>query len=101
MCCFLRHVHHGLDLQEAMEAPAWHSTHFPSSFYPREAFPARIHVEERFGSQTISALTARGHDVVTEGPWSLGRMTAAGISAEGLYLAAATQRGQQGYATGR
>jgi gamma-glutamyltranspeptidase/glutathione hydrolase len=101
MCFFLRHVHHGLDLQEAMEAPAWHSTHFPSSFYPREAFPARIHLEDRFGGQTISALTARGHDVVTEGPWSLGRMTAAGISAEGFRLAAATQRGQQGYAAGR
>ena len=31
----LSHVLCGLDLQEAIDAPAWHTTHFPSSFYPR------------------------------------------------------------------
>jgi hypothetical protein len=29
---FLRHVHCGMNLQEAIDAPAWHSEHFPSSF---------------------------------------------------------------------
>ena len=27
---FLRHVHCGMNLQEAIDAPAWHSEHFPS-----------------------------------------------------------------------
>ena len=31
-CCFLRHVHDGMNLQEAIDAPAWHSEHLPSSF---------------------------------------------------------------------
>ena len=26
---FLRHVHSGMNLQEAIDAPAWHSEHFP------------------------------------------------------------------------
>ncbi len=98
---FLRHIHHSLDLQNAIEAPAWHSAHFPSSFYPREAFPARIHAEERLGEGTLADLAARGHDVVTEGPWSLGRMSAAGIGDDGTFVAGATQRGLQGYAAGR
>ena len=36
---FLRHVHHGLNLQEAIEAPAFHTSHFPASFYPRTREP--------------------------------------------------------------
>lgn len=98
---FLHHVHHGLGLQDAIEAPSWHSEHFPSSFYPREAFPARIRIEERFGKAVLSELAGRGHDVVTEGPWSLGRMSAVAIDADGMLLAGATQRGLQGYAAGR
>jgi len=98
---FLRHVHHGLDLQNAIEAPSWHSTHFASSFYPRESFPARIHIEDRFGEATLSALAERGHDVVTEGPWSLGRLSAVAIREDGTLAAGATQRGLQGYAAGR
>ena len=36
---FMRHVHAGMNLQEAIDAPAWHSEHFPSSFWPRTARP--------------------------------------------------------------
>ena len=98
---FLHYVHHGLDLQDAIEAPGFHSTHFPSSFYPRAAFPAQLHIEDRFGPETLAELADRGHDVVEEGPWSLGRTTGVGISAEGFRTGAATQRGLQGYAAGR
>ena len=35
----LRHLGAGLDLQEAIDAPAWHTTGFPSSFYPRTSEP--------------------------------------------------------------
>nr|WP_246221125.1 gamma-glutamyltransferase [Phytoactinopolyspora mesophila] len=98
---FLRHVHHGLNLQEAIDAPAWHTTHFTSSFYPRAAYPGRLHVEARVGGETARALQERGHDVVVEGDWSLGRMSAASYRADGTLRAAANPRGMQGYAVGR
>ena len=43
---FLRHVHAGLNLQEAIDAPAWHSEHFPISFWPRTARPGVLVVEK-------------------------------------------------------
>jgi gamma-glutamyltranspeptidase / glutathione hydrolase len=98
---FLHYVHHRLDLQDAIEAPSFHSTHFPSSFYPRAAFPAQLHIEDRFGPKTLGELAERGHEVVEEGPWSLGRTTGVGITDEGFRTGAATQRGLQGYAAGR
>ena len=98
---FLHYVHHGLDLQEAIEAPSFHSTHFPSSFYPREAFPAQLHIEDRFPRETLQELARRGHDVVENESWSLGRCTGVGIRDDGFLTAAATQRGLQDYAAGR
>ena len=44
---FLRHVHAGHNLQQAIDAPAWHSDHFPSSFWPRQARPGVLVVEGR------------------------------------------------------
>ena len=52
---FLRHVHCGMNLQEAIDAPAWHSEHFPSSFWPRTARPGVLVLEGR-----VPAETARG-----------------------------------------
>jgi gamma-glutamyltranspeptidase/glutathione hydrolase len=101
MALFLRHVHHGLDLQEAVESPAFHSTHFPSSFYPRAAFPAQLQIEDRFGEPVLDELSRRGHRLVVNGPWSLGHIAAVGIRRDGFYVGAATQRGMQNYAIGR
>jgi gamma-glutamyltranspeptidase/glutathione hydrolase len=98
---FLRHVHLGLDLQAAIDAPTWHSMHFPSSFYPRDSHPGRMVVEERVGPAVIQGLRARGHEVAVEGPWSLGRVSAAGRGGSGWLRAAASPRGMQGYALGR
>ncbi len=99
---FLGHVLGGLDLQQAIDAPAFHSTHFPSSFYPREAFPGQLIVEDRLGARVIDELTERGHQVLRSGPWSLGRMSAVSRTADGRVLrAAANPRGMQGYAVGR
>jgi gamma-glutamyltranspeptidase/glutathione hydrolase len=35
------------------------------------------------------------------GPWALGRVSAAGVRADGMLHAAANPRGMQGYAAGR
>jgi gamma-glutamyltranspeptidase/glutathione hydrolase len=98
----LSHLHHGLDLQQAIDAPNFHTDHFPSSFYPREAFPGVVMVEDRFGPAVIEELRARGHDARTAGPWALGRICAVGRDPEtGFLMAAANPRGRQGYAAGR
>jgi len=97
---FLRHVHAGLNLQEAIDAPAWHSEHFPISFWPRTARPGVLVVESRVPADSRKELEKRGH-VVEVGPaWSEGRLTAA--SRDGRRRkAAANPRGMQGYAAGR
>src|SRR6266853_2180284 len=69
----LRHAHAGMNLQEAIDAPAWHSEHFPSSFWPREARPGVLVVEGRMPTQTIRELERRGHKVEVEADWSEGR----------------------------
>jgi gamma-glutamyltranspeptidase/glutathione hydrolase len=97
----LRHLHHGMNLQEAIDAPTWHTTHFPSSFWPRDAEPGRLYVEERLGDDALSDLRRRGHDVSVEEPWSLGRISAVARDADGTLRAAANPRGMQGYAVGR
>jgi gamma-glutamyltranspeptidase/glutathione hydrolase len=97
---FLRHVHAGMNLQEAIDAPAWHSEHFPISFWPRTARPGVLVVESRVPKATVEELRARGHEVEVGPAWSEGRLTAA--SRVGLRRrAAANPRGMQGYAAGR
>jgi gamma-glutamyltranspeptidase/glutathione hydrolase len=97
----LRVLHGGLNLQEAIDAPAWHTSHFPSSFYPRERHPGRVHLESRLPAETIDAVRERGHDIVIEDPWSLGRLAAVSRDPRGLLRAGANPRGMQGYAVGR
>jgi len=97
---FLRHVHGRLNLQEAIDAPAWHSEHFPISFWPRTARPGVLVVESRVPADSRKELEKRGH-VVEVGPaWSEGRLTAASRD-DRRRKAAANPRGMQGYAAGR
>jgi gamma-glutamyltranspeptidase / glutathione hydrolase len=97
---FLNHVVYDMNLQEAIDAPAFHSDHFPSSFYPRASVPKSLAIESRAGTEVVEALRSRGHDVSVRPPWSLGRMSAVARSGGFLY-AAANPRGMQGYAVGR
>jgi gamma-glutamyltranspeptidase / glutathione hydrolase len=97
---FLNHVHFGMNLQQAIDFPAFHSAHLPSSFYPREAYPGRLDIESRAGAEVIADLRRRGHDVHVQPPWSLGRISAV-ARRNGLLYAAANPRGMQGYAVGR
>jgi gamma-glutamyltranspeptidase / glutathione hydrolase len=98
---FLGHVHFGLDLQAAIDAPAFHTDHFPSSFFPRQAEPRSLSLESRFGDEVVDELRARGHDVRVTPRWSLGRVSAAGRDPDGSLKAAANPRAMQGYAVGR
>jgi gamma-glutamyltranspeptidase/glutathione hydrolase len=98
---FLRLVHHGLNLQEAIDMPLFHTTHFPGSFHPRQRQPGRIMVEKNIGAKTLTALRKKGHSVEEAPAWSVGRLTAAKRDTDGLLRAAATPRLMQAYAIGR
>ena len=98
----LRHLVGGLDLQEAIDSPFFHTTSFPGSFHPRATEPGVLVAESRVGEETLAALRARGHAVVEQGPWSLGRMCAVARDPRtGVLSAGANPRGMQGYAVGR
>ena len=98
----LAHVHGGLDLQAAIDAPMFHTNHWPSSFYPRQAAPGKVLVEGRLTPNIVAGLRARGHDVDVAGDWSQGRLSAVGRDPiTGFLKAAANPRGMQGYAVGR
>ncbi len=97
---FLNHVLFGMNLQEAIDAPAFHTDHFPSSFYPRGSVPRSLSVEARAGEQVIAELRRRGHQVEVTPPWSLGRVSAVARD-RGFLYAGANPRGMQGYAAGR
>ena len=96
----LRHLHHGMNLQAAIDSPLFHSKHTVSSFYPRECYPGVLLMEGRFPEATRRKLADRGHKITVEGDWALGRVCAVG-SDDGLLRAAATPRFMQGYAVGR
>ena len=102
---FLRHAVHGMNLQEAIDAPAWHVKHAPSSFWPRQTVLNTLQVESRFDPREIDTLRALGHQVNVGEPWSESRMCAASCSTDQrgrtVLRAAANPRGMQGYAVGR
>ena len=98
---FLRHVHAGMNLQEAIDAPAWHTEHFPSSFWPRTARPGVLVVEGRVPKATVRGAAAARPQASRSAPdWSEGRLTAASRDGK-RRKAAANPRGMQGYAAGR
>jgi gamma-glutamyltranspeptidase/glutathione hydrolase len=97
---FLNHVLAGMNLQQAIDFPSFHSAHMPSSFYPRQAQPRVLDVESRVGTAVIEDLQRRGHLVNVRPPWSLGRVSAV-ARRNGILYAAANPRGMQGYAAGR
>ena len=98
---FLRHAVFGDDLQAAIDAPSFHTDHFPSSFFPRQARPRSLSLESRWGDGVAADLRRRGHSVDVTDAWSLGRVSAVARGPDGVIRAAANPRGMQGYAAGR
>jgi gamma-glutamyltranspeptidase/glutathione hydrolase len=98
---FLEHAVFGRNLQEAIDAPAFHTDHLVSSFFPRESELRSVDVEGRVAPEAIEELRRRGHDVNVTEPWSLGRLSAVSRAPDGTLRAGANPRGMQGYAVGR
>jgi gamma-glutamyltranspeptidase/glutathione hydrolase len=98
---FLNHVDFEMDIQEALDAPSVHSEHFPGSFYPREAHPARMVAENRIPPHVIAALEKLGHEVVVKDGWVNGKCMGIRYDAErGIILGGVSPRGKIGYALG-
>lgn len=100
----LRHLHRGMNLQEAIDAPSFHTDHLASSFWPREISFGAVTLESRFAQSVQDELTARGHKITIGDPWSEGRLSAVAREMDGdvqLVKAAANPRGVQGYAVAR
>jgi gamma-glutamyltranspeptidase/glutathione hydrolase len=97
---FLRMVHHRMNIQQAIDAPSFHTEHWPSSFWPRVARPGRVVIEGRYGDAVLKSLQDRGHLVEKGEDWSEGRLSAARLEND-MMLAGANPRGMQGYAVGR
>lgn len=90
------------NLQEAIDAPSWHSSAVISSFDPRVWEPGVLDIEGRFASRVLDELADRGHRLRVAGDWALGRMSAAMYDPHaGTVMAAANARGMQGYAIAR
>jgi gamma-glutamyltranspeptidase/glutathione hydrolase len=98
----LRTIVGGYSPQQAIDAPTFHTTSMPGSFWPRTWEPGGAVVEDRLGEDVIAGLERRGHRITRAGDWTLGRLSAVVRDPlTGVLQAAANPRGAQGYAAGR
>jgi gamma-glutamyltranspeptidase/glutathione hydrolase len=97
----LRLVHGAMNLQEAIDAPLFHTGHLQSSFYPRGVKPGHLAIEPAFPKETLADLERRGHRLEVTAPWAAGRLTAVRRRPDGILSGAATPRLMQAYAIGR
>jgi gamma-glutamyltranspeptidase/glutathione hydrolase len=98
---FLNYVDFGMNIQEALDAPTVHSVHFPSSFYPRDAYPGRMMAEGRIPQEVITELERRGHEVVVTDGWVNGKVMGIHYDrARGVILGGVSPRGNIGYTLG-
>lgn len=72
----LHHLHHGMSLQQALDAPLFDTDHLRNSFWPR-GVTRRVSVEARIGKSVADDLARRGHDMRMVADWSLGWVSAA------------------------
>ena len=96
----LRHVDRKHGLQRAIDAPAFHTDHLISSFWPRVFNAGVLAIEDRFSADTKAELARRGHVLKVGGAWSEGRLSAC-TQRNSILNAAANPRGMQGYAIAR
>jgi gamma-glutamyltranspeptidase / glutathione hydrolase len=98
---FLRLAHHGMNLQQAIDAPLFHTGHMQGSFYPRGNTPGHLMAEPAFDAVVLDDLRARGHRLEVSEPWAVGRLTGVRRAPDGMLFGAATPRLMQAYAIGR
>ena len=97
----LNYVEFGMTVQEAIDQPTFHSKHFPSSFYPRKAYPGQFDMEGRVSKEVVEELRQRGHDVNLIDPWSNGKVMGIRYDSErGAMYGGVSSRREVAYALG-
>jgi gamma-glutamyltranspeptidase/glutathione hydrolase len=71
---FFNCVDFGMDMQTAVDAPTFHSSHFPASFYPHSAQPGALNLERGIAEEAVESLRGKGHEVLLDDEWSHGRV---------------------------
>jgi gamma-glutamyltranspeptidase/glutathione hydrolase len=98
---FVNCVDFGMNMQVAVDAPTFHTSHFPASFHPHSAQPGTMHVESRIPESTVSALREKGHTVKVGEGWGHGRPLGIRFNADrGVLSGVSTARMDTGYAMG-
>ncbi|KIC07344.1 gamma-glutamyltransferase [Leisingera sp. ANG-M1] len=97
----IRHLVLGQTPQQAIDAPGFHSLHWPNSFFPRQAHPGRLNIEDRVDPAIAEALRSKGHDLGFSGAWSEGYLSASYVNSDSSLGGASSARGMQGLAVAR
>ena len=96
---FLNYIDFGMDIQEALDAPTVHSVHFPSSFYPRPAYPARVVAESRMSQPGHRQPASKGTRSPNDRRWANGKVMAIRLDKErGVMHGGVSPKGNIGYA---
>jgi gamma-glutamyltranspeptidase/glutathione hydrolase len=91
-------VDFGMNAQQAIEAPRFNTTSFPSSPFPHVMRPGAMAVEDRIGKDVRDALIARGHKLTVSGPWIMGSNGAILLDAKTGVLSAGADPRVEAYA---
>lgn len=98
---FLNYVEFGMNIQEALDAPTVFSNHFPSSFYPRDAYPGYVIADGRISQNVITELQKRGHIINNSEKWIGGKPMGIRLHQDkGIIIGGASTKGNIGYAIG-
>ena len=93
---FLAAADFELEVQDAIEAPRFSTSHFPNSFYPHNCVPGLLRVEDRIPEAIRNELEARGHRLQVNPAWSEGDVLGIRIDArQGTLYGGADVRGEQ------
>ncbi len=98
---FLRHAHHGMNLQQAIDAPGFYTEHLVGSFFPRESRLGHLAVEDAFPHATLAELDRRGHLLEIDEPWGHYNSVTMATRVGRTLRAAASPRREQSAAIGR
>jgi gamma-glutamyltranspeptidase / glutathione hydrolase len=92
---FLNLLDFEMPVQEAIEAPRFSSAHFPSTFYPHNAQPGVLRLEDRIDSAVVERLAELGHKVGVRPSWCEGHVLGIQFDpAKRLLMGGADPRGQ-------
>jgi len=98
MQTLLNVVEFGMNVQQAIEAPRFNTTSFPSSPFPHVMRPGAMSVEDRIPKEVRDALIERGHKLTVSGPWVMGSNGAIFVDRKARALSAGADPRVEAYA---